>query len=43
MARMAADARNQEWWSLTIPCQRPLETRAEGEWWARMEEVFHHD
>jgi L-rhamnose mutarotase len=23
--------------------QEPLETRGEGEWWARMVEVFHHD
>jgi L-rhamnose mutarotase len=23
--------------------QAPLETRAEGEWWVTMEEVFHHD
>ena len=25
------------------PCQAPLESRAEGEWWAMMEEVFHTD
>lgn len=43
MAKMAADAKNQEWWTLTIPCQRPFESRAEGEWWAMMDEVFHHD
>jgi L-rhamnose mutarotase len=43
MARMAADPRTQEWWALCMPCQQPLATRAEGEWWARMEEVFHHD
>ncbi len=24
MAKMAADAKNREWWNLTIPCQRPL-------------------
>jgi L-rhamnose mutarotase len=42
MAKMAADPKNQEWWAFTIPCQRPLETRKEGEWWAMMEEVFHH-
>ncbi|MBB3769559.1 L-rhamnose mutarotase [Angulomicrobium tetraedrale] len=43
MARIAADPTNQEWWKLTIPCQRPLPTRAEGEWWATMDEVFHLD
>jgi L-rhamnose mutarotase len=41
MARMAADPTTQKWWKLTDPCQEPLPTRAEGEWWARMEEVFH--
>lgn len=41
MARMAADETNAAWWRLTIPCQRPLESRTPGEWWAPMEEVFH--
>jgi L-rhamnose mutarotase len=43
MARMAADPVTQEWWKLTDPCQEPLDTRTEGEWWADMEEVFHID
>ena len=43
MAQMAKDSVTQEWWKLTDPCQEPLESRAEGEWWASMEEVFHHD
>lgn len=43
MAKMAADPVTQEWWKLCKPCQVPLETRAEGEWWANMEEVFHTD
>ena len=43
MAKMAADKTTQEWWAVCMPCQKPLETRAEGEWWAGMEEVFHHD
>ena len=43
MAKMAADPTTQEWWKLCKPCQEPLETRAEGEWWASMEEVFHCD
>lgn len=43
MAKIAADPTNQEWWKLTIPCQRPLTTRKEGEWWATMDEVFHLD
>ena len=41
MAKMAASEKNQEWWSYCIPCQKPLETRVEGEWWAMMNEVFH--
>lgn len=43
MAKMAADPRNRDWWAVCMPCQAPLETRKEGEWWAMMEEVFHHD
>jgi L-rhamnose mutarotase len=43
MAKMAADPKTQEWWKLTDPMQVPLETRAKGEWWAQMEEVFHTD
>lgn len=43
MAKMAADATTQRWWSFCIPCQEPLADRASGEWWASMEEVFHHD
>lgn len=42
-ARMAADPRTQEWWEVCGPCQVPLETRKDGEWWAMMEEVFHLD
>lgn len=43
MAKMAADPKTQEWWKITDPMQEPLETRAPGEWWATMEEVFHLD
>jgi L-rhamnose mutarotase len=43
MARMAADPKTQEWWKVTAPCQEPLPTRGENEWWANMEEVFHAD
>jgi len=41
MAAMAADETTQRWWKLCMPCQDPLPDRAEGEWWAEMEEVFH--
>ena len=43
MAKMAADPTTQDWWALCKPCQEPLETSAEGEWWTDMEEVFHQD
>ncbi|HEV7284829.1 L-rhamnose mutarotase [Kaistia defluvii] len=42
-AKMAADPTTQEWWSVCMPLQKPLDTRREGEWWAGMEEVFHVD
>lgn len=43
MRKMAADPATQCWWSIMEPMQEPLANRAEGEWWAAMEEVFHHD
>lgn len=43
MEMMAADPKTQEWWEWMMPLQDPVETRAEGEWWATMDEVFHHD
>ncbi|MDT1060997.1 L-rhamnose mutarotase [Paracoccus sp. CPCC 101403] len=43
MARMAADPVTQEWWALNKPLQQPLDTRKDGEWWAEMTEIFHHD
>lgn len=42
-ALMAADPETQRWWEVCMPCQRPLETRKEGEWWAMMDDVFHLD
>ena len=43
MKKMAADPTTEEWWKHCIPCQVPLADRAEGEWWAGTEEVFHCD
>lgn len=43
MAKMAADPTTQEWWSIMMPMQQPVENRSEGEWWANLEEVFHCD
>ncbi len=41
MARMAADPATQRWWSLTDPCQEPVQTAEAGEWWAPAVELFH--
>jgi L-rhamnose mutarotase len=38
-----AEPRMHDWWKITDPMQSPLSTRKDGEWWAPMEEVFHHD
>ncbi|MCK4785099.1 MAG: L-rhamnose mutarotase [Desulfobacteraceae bacterium] len=43
MAKMAADPTTQKWWDVCKPCQQPLETSTEGQWWADMEELFHCD
>lgn len=43
MAKMAADPMTQKWWDVMMPMQIPVATRAEGEWWANLEEVFHVD
>lgn len=43
MRKMAADPKTREWWTHTDPMQEPVQGRQEGEWWARMKEVFHTD
>ncbi len=43
MAKMAADTCTQKWWSETDPCQEPIATAKDGDWWTTMEEVFHND
>jgi L-rhamnose mutarotase len=43
MAKMAADPTTQKWWKETDPCQVPVPLRGAGEFWSRMEEVFHLD
>lgn len=39
-AKLAEEPRMQDWWQICEPMQAPLDTRASGEWWARMENVF---
>ena len=41
MAEIAKDPVTQDWWKVCGPMQRPLESRADGEWWASMEHVFY--
>ncbi|GLK17139.1 L-rhamnose mutarotase [Herbiconiux flava] len=43
MAAIAADEATQRWWAVQEPLQRPLESRAPGEWWQELPEVFHTD
>jgi L-rhamnose mutarotase len=43
MEALANAPRMREWWDITESMQIPVETRAKGEWWANMEEVFHQD
>jgi L-rhamnose mutarotase len=43
MAQMAADKATQEWWAVMEPMQNPLPERKHGDWWTRIEEVFHVD
>lgn len=43
MARLSTEPVIQEWWKLTDPCQEPVESAAEGEWWAPMMELYHLD
>lgn len=43
MGAMAADPSTQDWWAVCMPLQRPVDDRAEGEWWKELPEVFHLD
>ena len=41
LAKMADDETTQKWWTFCKPCQQPIATAKDDEWWADMEEVFH--
>lgn len=43
MAAIASDPMTKQWWAVCGPCQNPLPDRKPGEWWAEMEEIFHHE
>jgi L-rhamnose mutarotase len=40
MATLAAHPRVKEWFDICGPMQIPFDTRTEGQWWARMKDVF---
>ena len=41
MEKMENDPATQQWWDVCKPCMLPIESRATGEWWAEMKEIFH--
>ena len=43
MKVLGEKAITKEWLALTDPCQVPLKTATEGEWWSMMPEVYHLD
>jgi L-rhamnose mutarotase len=43
MARLSEDEATKRWWLLTDPCQNPVDSAEDGEWWAPADEVFHTD
>lgn len=43
MARLSADPATREWDAPVNPLMRPLPDRAPGEFWAKMEEIYHLD
>jgi L-rhamnose mutarotase len=43
MAIIADDDETKRWWTLTEPCQAPVDGAAATEWWAPADEVFHFD
>ncbi|MEU6571552.1 L-rhamnose mutarotase [Streptomyces parvulus] len=43
MAAIADDPQTRRWWTLTDPCQQPLDSARPGERWVSGEELFHLD
>ncbi len=43
MAKMAADPKTQEWWSLCMPLQQPVPEAIPDDWWKTIPELFHTD
>jgi L-rhamnose mutarotase len=43
MKGLGEKAITKQWLALTDPCQVPLRTATQGEWWSMMPEVYHLD
>jgi L-rhamnose mutarotase len=43
MAKMAAEPKTQEWWSVCMPMQQPVPEAGADDWWMAIPEVFHTD
>ncbi|MEA2514971.1 MAG: L-rhamnose mutarotase [Thermomicrobiales bacterium] len=43
MAKMAADPKTQEWWSVCVPLQQPVPEATADDWWKTIPEIFHTD
>lgn len=43
MKKMAECPHTRKWWDIMEPMQEPVDFRQEGEWWCKMQEVFHHE
>ena len=43
MAAMAEDPEIKRWLNIQDQFQRPLDERADGEWWMTIPEIFHSD
>ena len=43
MAKLAANPKVQEWWSIMSPMQQPVPERQPGEHWHALRAVFHQD
>ena len=41
LAKLPDIPKYREWLAQTDPCQTPLPNRKPGEWWMRVEEIFH--
>ena len=41
MKKLGEDEENIRWLMCTDPCQEPIDSAKDGEWWAGLEEIFH--